>query len=130
MKKYTIIMMTSFFFSGIFQVLGADSYEVNDISEVLIGKLWKGYEVSEQDIETLFSTVEHITPTTHVKNYNDKEKIIKEWENEMLEYLNACHVNDPKRIEAIKDFSRKINKESNFSDHVINNSLRLILDAY
>jgi len=130
MKKY---IMISLFFLGSFQVSGTDSYEIDTISDTLIGKLWKGQEVSEEDVKTLFSTVAELTSAHRVhaqESHAKKEEIIKEWENEMLDYLKACHVNDPKKIGAIKDFSNKANQESHFSDRVINDSLRLILNAY
>lgn len=59
--------------------------------------------VPEQDIKALFSIID---------TQGGREVIVSKWEDEMLEYLAACHIKDHNKIEAISDFARKAKTEN------------------
>lgn len=130
MKKFFCILASIMFFLGGTPSMAGDYFDVEAISNIIVGKLWRGADVPTGEISELFSLVGHKSITKEFST-RDSKLIIDEWQKSMTDFLTCCHETNSGKFTAIKGLAEKAESvRADWSPSVIETSLSIILDKY
>jgi len=127
----------------LFLILNKESFAGNDfdieaVSDSIVGELWRKAEVPQEDIKELFTLIKEDPSKENEGSSIDKEELsnfIGGWRDSIIYILEqrerSTILNQTKQHLYIEDFVNKVRSlEKQFSPQVIKESLEIILSKY
>ncbi|AIK96307.1 hypothetical protein [Candidatus Odyssella acanthamoebae] len=113
-----------------------DYFEINSKRDSIIGNLWHGHEIPQEDLKDFFKLIEKNFNHKIEKDNHKKDEIfnnavfIDKWKRSMIEFLNFTYATD-KEISDIEKFAAQVDfLKNNFSVTTIGNGLKIIAEKY
>ena len=134
MNKYFLILVFHIFLFLSKETFAGNYFDIEAVSDSIVGKLWKEAEVPTENIKELFNLYEEDDQKKSQVQHPDKVKLdqfINEWEAAIIYASEQEKPSENLNYGYIKDFVKKIHSlESQFSYQTIKKSLTNILGKY